>query len=197
MPRTPVQAIGFLLGFGLALWLWPGTVKIARADEAPFGTLEATLWQEVNAARARHHLIPLERRPDLDRIARAHSEDMARRGYFAHETPEGRNPLDRIQSSATPGFTMAAENVGTTNRPSPNREILQSWLASPVHRRNLLSPQSLRGTSRRQSRQSPRSPCTRDAAGGPSRRSPPHVPSRPRSDAAGRSCRPLFLDRRS
>jgi uncharacterized protein YkwD len=140
VPRTPAQAIGFLLGFGLALWLWPGTVKIARANDAPFGALEATLWQEVNAARARHHLIPLERRPDLDRIARAHSEDMARRGYLAHETPEGRNPLDRIQSDATPGFTLAAENVGTTNRPSPNHEILQSWLASPVHRRNLLSP---------------------------------------------------------
>jgi uncharacterized protein YkwD len=35
---------------------------------------------------------------------------------------------------------MAAENVGTTNRPSPNREILQSWLASPAHRSNLLGP---------------------------------------------------------
>ncbi len=127
MPRTPGQAIGFLLGFGLALWLWPGTVKIARADDVPLGTLEATLWQEVNAARARHHLIPLERRPDLDRIARAHSEDMARRGYLAHETPEGRNPLDRIQSSATPRGTASGTGSGTTATGSSNAK---SWTAT-------------------------------------------------------------------
>jgi uncharacterized protein YkwD len=140
VPRTPAQAIGFLLGFGLALWLWPGTVAVARADAGAFAELEARLWQDVNVERARHHLIPLERRADLDRVARAHSEDMARRRYFAHESPDGRDPLDRIGAVAAPGFTLAAENVGTTNRSNPNREILQSWLASPVHRRNLLAP---------------------------------------------------------
>ncbi|MDH3213992.1 MAG: CAP domain-containing protein [Myxococcales bacterium] len=140
MPRNPAQAFGFLLGFWLALWLWPGSVEIARAQAEPFGELEASLWQAVNAARARHHRIPLERRPDLDRVARAHSEDMARRQYLAHESPEGVDPLDRIQSGASSGFTLAAENVGTTNRPDPNSEILRSWLASPVHRGNLLAP---------------------------------------------------------
>jgi uncharacterized protein YkwD len=140
VPRTPAQANGFLLGFGLALWLWPGTVAVARADGNAVAELEAQLWRDVNAERALRHLVPLERRPDLDRVARAHSEDMARRRYFAHESPDGRNPLDRIEALAAPGFTLAAENVGTTSRPDPNREILQGWLASPVHRRNLLAP---------------------------------------------------------
>ena len=34
----------------------------------------------------------------LSAVARAHSQDMAARGYFSHETPEGLDPTDRAQS---------------------------------------------------------------------------------------------------
>ena len=37
-------------------------------------------------------------------------------------------------------MTLAGENVGLTNRPNPNREIVEGWIASPVHRANLLHP---------------------------------------------------------
>lgn len=138
MPRTLGQALGFLLGFWLALYLSPFR---AGADPAvPFAELESELASDVNAARDRDHRIPLRRLPELDRVARAHSADMARRGYLSHESPEGHNPVDRIRDGAPPGFSLAAENIGITDRVEPNREILQSWLASPEHRRNLLAP---------------------------------------------------------
>ncbi len=35
---------------------------------------------------------------------------------------------------------MAAENAGLTDKTDPNQEILQGWLASPVHRNNLHAP---------------------------------------------------------
>jgi len=143
MPRTFVQAAAFLLGVAIALLFSPMTLQLARADaetDAPFAALEAQLFGEVNAVRARHNLIPLRRTPELDRVARGHSVDMARRNYLSHDSPEGANPVDRILRGGVNGFTLAAENLGKTNRGDPNREIVQSWLASPDHRRNLLAP---------------------------------------------------------
>jgi uncharacterized protein YkwD len=143
MPRTLFQGIAFLIGFWIALAVSPMTVKFARADEpaaTPFADLETQLLAEVNAVRSRHHLIPLQRSPELDRVAMRHSDDMARRNYMSHHSPEGTNPVDRITRSGLSGFTLAAENLGKTNRRDPNREIVDNWLASPDHRRNLLTP---------------------------------------------------------
>jgi uncharacterized protein YkwD len=65
---------------------------------------------------------------------------MATRRYMSHDTPEGLNPVHRIQRAGADGFTLAGENVGMTSRGDPNNEILQGWLLSPVHRDNLLAP---------------------------------------------------------
>ena len=92
MPRTFRQAIGFLLGLWIALWLSP----LRASGEPEFRTLESAIHVEVNAIRTQRHLIQLQRLPELDAVARAHSRDMAQRGYFAHESPEGSNPLDRL-----------------------------------------------------------------------------------------------------
>ncbi len=138
MPRTLGHAVAFLLGFWIALALSPLRVSVA-AEGGEVG-LEAALHQEVQSVRSRHHLTRLERRPELDRVARAHSEDMARRGYVSHHTPEGANPLERIQAAGIEGFTLAAENIGKTNRGEPIREIVEGWLGSPTHRRNLFAP---------------------------------------------------------
>ena len=134
MPRTFGQGLAFLLGFAAALWLSP------FAAGADTGALEARLHAEVNQERARHHLVPLERDAALDAVARAHSADMARRGYLSHVSPEGRNPLDRIQAAGIEGFTLAAENAGLTDRADPAPEILKSWIASPAHNTNLYAP---------------------------------------------------------
>ncbi|MEM7411749.1 MAG: CAP domain-containing protein [Myxococcota bacterium] len=135
MPRTPAQGLGFLIGMWIALWLSPFG---ASADG--FTQLEAGLHDGVNQVRQGRHLIPLERRADLDAVARAHSRDMAKRGFFAHENPEGENPLHRIERGAARGFALAAENIGVTDRGEPNREILHAWIASEIHRNNLYSP---------------------------------------------------------
>ena len=66
--------------------------------------------------------------------------DMARRGYLSHVSPEGRNPVDRIESAGIEGVSLAAENAGLTDRGDPNQEILTGWIASPVHRSNLYAP---------------------------------------------------------
>jgi uncharacterized protein YkwD len=143
MPRDIAQAFGFLLGFWLALWLSPLSVNATetRGDpQAPFASLEDALHQEVNDVRARKHLIRLERMPDLDAVARAHSQDMVRRRYLAHASPEGDIAVDRLHAARIAGFSLAAENIGSTDRSDPNREILTGWIQSPIHRKNLFAP---------------------------------------------------------
>ena len=143
MPRTFAQAIGFLLGLWIAFFLSPFGAPASGESLAPGGTEQAIamdLFGEVNRVRADHHLVRLQRRADLDAIAQAHSEDMARRGYFDHHNPEGQNPLDRIQATRIEGMTLAAENLGKTTRRDPAHDVVKEWLLSPDHRRNLLAP---------------------------------------------------------
>jgi len=141
VPRTPTQAIAFLLGLWLAFALSPLVVKtVEAADPSDFASLEADLLARVNQFRREHHLITLQRRSDLDRVALAHSLDMARRGYFSHESPEGRNPLDRLQASGVDDMVLAAENLGKTTQSDPSARIVDSWIRSPDHRANLLAP---------------------------------------------------------
>ena len=141
MPRTPAQAVGFLLGFWLAFALSPLMVKTAAGGEpARVAPLEAQLHTEVNRIRSERHLIRLERRSDLDRVALAHSEDMARRRFFSHHSPEGASPLNRLQDAGIEGMRLAAENLGKTTDATPSLRIVEHWLSSEDHRRNLHAP---------------------------------------------------------
>jgi uncharacterized protein YkwD len=140
MPRNLTQAVAFLVGFWIALLLSPFTTWAAERDEAPFVGLETELHRAVNAERTSRHLIALERHPELDAVARAHSSDMARRGYLSHVTPEGVDPLGRLERAGVEGFSLAGENAGQTSKSDPSRQILVGWLGSPVHRQNLHAP---------------------------------------------------------
>ncbi len=141
MPRTPVQAIAFLIGFWIAFALSPLIAKSASAAEPTnVAALEAELLERVNRVRSDHHLIPLVRRSDLDRVALAHSIDMAQRGYFSHRSPEGANAVDRLERHGVSDMRLAAENLGKTTQSNPSAEIVRSWLRSHDHRSNLLAP---------------------------------------------------------
>jgi uncharacterized protein YkwD len=140
MPRTLLDACGFLAGFWLAVvLLLPIGAPWAAAEDPGLALLESRLHDAVNDFRREQHLIELERRPELDAVARAHSDDMVRRGFFSHASPEGNTWVERLSLAGVTGFTMAGENVGQTSRSDPNREILEGWKASPAHRENLMS----------------------------------------------------------
>jgi uncharacterized protein YkwD len=141
MPRTPRHAFWMLLG----LWGWlalvgPLGARWAFADDPQLARLEQQLQRSVNDFRHANKLIALERRADLDAVARAHSEDMVRRAFFAHENPDRELWHQRIDRAGITGYTMAGENVAQTNEPDPNHAVLTGWENSPDHRRNLAFP---------------------------------------------------------
>jgi uncharacterized protein YkwD len=107
------------------------------AETRPRPELEAEMLEMVNHERAAAGLKPLAFDPELVPVARAHSADMFARGYFSHNTPEGRSPFDRIQAA---GFTFrtAGENLAL----APTLPIAHNGLMnSPGHRANILRPE--------------------------------------------------------
>lgn len=108
----------------------------APATPEAAGPLVAELFAEVNAHRAGLALEPLTWHPGAAAVAQAHSEDMVRRGYFAHVDPDGNDTADRL-AAANVLFWSAAENIAT-KAPSAD-SALAAWLASDGHRANLES----------------------------------------------------------
>lgn len=88
-----------------------------------------------NTERSRHGLGALAIDARLARAAWAHSADMARRGFFAHENPEGLQVWDRAVAAGY-AYRRVAENIAAGQRTAP--EVVAGWLASPGHRANIL-----------------------------------------------------------
>ena len=96
--------------------------------------LEAQMLVLINRERAERNLKPLKADLPLRDVARQHSIDMFRRGYFSHSTPEGNDPFDRIRK-ANISFMTAGENLAL----SPNLNTAHSGLMeSPGHKANIL-----------------------------------------------------------
>ena len=97
----------------------------------------------VNRERVRHGERPLRPNRLLRRAAQAHSESMARFGYFSHVGPRGGTPLARMRaagyvSSARARYVVGENIAWGTLRLSTPRAIVAAWMASPPHRANIL-----------------------------------------------------------
>ncbi len=89
----------------------------------------------VQRDRHRFALPPLERDPILDQVARAHSEDMAAAGTFAHFSPTTGSVADRLRRRDYPA-TFAAENIAMA---SGLAEAEDGLMRSPEHRATILT----------------------------------------------------------
>ncbi|MCC9134796.1 CvpA family protein [Pontibacter silvestris] len=110
--------------------------------ELPFETesfkprpdLEAEMLELVNEERVANGLKPLKADTALRRVARLHSADMFRRGYFSHYSPEGEDAFDRMREAEV-SFRAAGENLAL----APTLPIAHNGLMnSPGHRANIL-----------------------------------------------------------
>ncbi len=106
--------------------------KVTSARPRP--ELEARMLELVNKERVANGLRPLAADPELTVVARKHSGDMFSRGYFAHDTPEGLSPFDRMQEGGV-SFLTAGENLAL----APSLQVAHNGLMnSPGHRANIL-----------------------------------------------------------
>jgi uncharacterized protein YkwD len=98
---------------------------------------EAAVLCIVNAERTTRGLPPLTREPRLDAAAQAHSDDMAARGYLAHESPDGRGPAERVAATGYP-YESLSENVASGQLSA--RLVMDGWMGSRGHCRAILAP---------------------------------------------------------
>jgi uncharacterized protein YkwD/uncharacterized membrane protein required for colicin V production len=104
------------------------------ASPRPRPELEARMLELINGERIAAGLRPLAPDSELAEVARQHSVDMFARGYFAHATPEGRDPFERMRE-ANVRFDTAGENLAL----APTLQIAHTGLMnSPGHRANIL-----------------------------------------------------------
>jgi uncharacterized protein YkwD len=98
--------------------------------------LEEQMLALVNKERTERGLKPLKADPELIPVARAHSNDMFVRGYFAHLNPDGKNPFQRMKE-ANISFNTAGENLALAQTVEIAHNNLMN---SPGHKANILNP---------------------------------------------------------
>jgi uncharacterized protein YkwD len=95
-----------------------------------------------NQIRAAHHLPLLRENPRLRRAAVAHSSSMVNDGYFDHTDPAGDTFVDRILGSGyvkrNAGWSLGENLAWGTGDLSTPQGVLNSWMASPGHKANIL-----------------------------------------------------------
>lgn len=92
-----------------------------------------------NNARALNGLPALRTNLLLNTIAESRATDMLEKQYFAHVSPTGQQASDIAQSVGY-HYKIIAENIGSGNFYT-NQKIVDGWMQSPGHRRNILSPE--------------------------------------------------------
>ena len=127
-----ILLIVLLIEFFLAMYVfWAFPVSKILSDVA-----SQVIIEETNKERVQFDLSHLQVSPLLQRAAQQKADDMAHKGYFSHQTPDGKNPWDFI-SDAGYEYTTAGENLAVNFFDS--QEVVNAWMASQSHRENILN----------------------------------------------------------
>jgi uncharacterized protein YkwD len=100
----------------------------------------------INHERAEHSESPLLVNPQLEAAAESHCQELIADDYFAHVSPSGETPVERIEKAGyVPGPSVGyviGENLawGTYALATP-QSIVTAWIASPGHLANILETQ--------------------------------------------------------
>ncbi len=115
-----------------------GAASPLRAERRSSATFDARqIVALTNESRRQAGLPPVAVDERLVAAARAKLFDMLKQDYFAHRTPDGRQPWAFMQAAGY-RFQMAAENLAKGYHDEP--ELQQAWMKSRGHRANILNP---------------------------------------------------------
>lgn len=137
-PYLPVVLIiGLLLSFNISHGSLRSTLKNPAASVLAYATSmqKAQLLKETNEQRSQAQAPSLKINDRLEAAAQAKADDMAKRNYWSHKTPEGSPPWTFVADQHY-SYQKLAENLaaGFDNEDS----VIKGWMASPAHKANLL-----------------------------------------------------------
>ena len=112
--------------------------RLSQSSSAPTPAA-AAIVRLLNARRAAAHLEPLRVDGVLSSLARIHNRDELRGDFFAHDAPTGQTFAERLAylHRREIGEVLA---WGTGGFATP-AGIVSLWMASPEHRRIILTPE--------------------------------------------------------
>jgi uncharacterized protein YkwD len=104
-----------------------------------FAMINADRLDRANAAEGGGSLRPLRWNEKLAALARAHSRDMIRQGYFDHVDPEGRSPGDRMREAGI-HWVAEGENIAVAGSAAEaEAEFMNEPRFQHNHRWNILN----------------------------------------------------------
>ncbi len=117
----------------------PDLIPVAQTAKKPASiqSWEAEVVKLVNSQRSNRGLQTLKSNWEIARVARYKSQDMINKNYFSHISPTFGSPFKMMESFGI-RFSAAGENIAMGQR-TPS-EVMNSWMNSPGHRANILSP---------------------------------------------------------
>ena len=103
------------------------------------GSFAQALFNAINSARADNGMSALGLNSCVVFVANLRSEDMAAKGYFAHESPHGDTAFSLMNEYGV-GYGWAGENLARNNYPDSESVAvaIRDLMASPGHRANIL-----------------------------------------------------------
>jgi len=98
--------------------------------------LPEVIIEQTNSERLKNGEKPLTTNSALILAAKMKAEDMATRGYFSHEGPDGSRAWDWMKK-ADYNFSFAGENLAVNFFDAS--DVVKAWMKSPTHRENILN----------------------------------------------------------
>ena len=101
---------------------------------------ERRAFELINAERRARGQRPLAWDGSLTRVARSHSENMARQGFFNHIDRNGSDIRERAYAHGVGGWKVLGENIAyNQGYPDPAAFAVERWMTSSKHRENILN----------------------------------------------------------
>ena len=116
-------------------------LTVTRAASAAVATsAERRAFDLVNAERQAGGAAPLIWDAELCLMARLHSENMVRLGFFAHASPDGTGMTTRARAVGIRGWSEMGENIAYNQGfDDPAAFAVARWMQSTKHRENILN----------------------------------------------------------
>lgn len=116
------------------------TISESVRKPAPeISVLEHTAFDWLNQKRAAQGLPPLKWNEEIAKVARYHSDDMARGRYFSHKQANGSMVNDRADLFGMSDWQSIGENIAFNRGfKLPAESACQQWMNSASHRENVL-----------------------------------------------------------
>jgi hypothetical protein len=97
--------------------------------------LVGTLNNLTNSERQQQNLSSLKENILLDKSAQFKADDMVKNGYFAHKSPDGKEPWYWLDSVGYK-YSYAGENLAINFNES--EDVVNAWMNSPTHKANIV-----------------------------------------------------------